>query len=233
MEQGTPFWKKNLNNIFAVLVFSGVTMILVYLIFQGIRIQNPFFENRWIFQMFDVGHEFNLPTFFSGMLFFVLSASALICAMYDKFLQKPKKEWSPWILISAILLFLSLDELIQVHEQLTYHTQYILRGVSGFFYFAWVIPYGIMVAFLSFYLIPFFLNLPRYTQNIILLGAGVFILGALGMEMIGARFYEIGGVYHPGFIVASSVEEIMEIAGQLIAVFGLFGEISRRLDTKE
>jgi len=232
MKLGNSFWKNNLDNLLVILVFFGVIIIFTYLVFQGIANVNPFFENKWIFQMFDVGHEANVPTFFAVLLFIILSASALVCGIYDKFVHAVKKDWFPWIIVSCVLLFLSLDELAQVHEQLTFHTQYILRDVSGLFYFAWVIPYGILVVLFAAYLIPFFLKLPRYTRNIILLGAGVFILGALGAEMISARFYEIGGAYHPGFIIASSVEETMEIMGQLIAMFGLFREVSRRLDNR-
>jgi hypothetical protein len=232
MEQGTLFWKKNLNQVFGVLVFFGVAMILIYLVFQGIRMQNLFFENTWIFRMFDIGHEVNVPTFFSVVLFFILSACALICGMYDRFLQKLKKDWTPWIFISVLLLFLSFDELAQVHEQLTYHTQNVLGGVSGLFYFAWVIPYGIILLLISFYLIPFLLKLSTTTKYTIIGGALVFVLGAIGMEMIGARFYEIGGVYHPGFIIGSSLEEFMEITGLLIAVWGLFQEVHIRLDQK-
>lgn len=226
------FWKDTLSTLFRFLVVSGVLLVSTYLVFQVIRVQNPFFENRWVFQLFDVGLEANAPTFFSVVLFLVLSASAWLCGVFDRYTKKTKKDWIPWMLVSLLLFFFALDELAQVHEQLTYHVQNLF-GTSGFFTFAWVIPYGIIVILLSMYLIPFFLKLPRHTRNAILLGGGLFILGAIGVEMIGARFYAIGGVYHPGFIISSSIEEIMEIAGQLIAVFGLFGEVSRRLDTKE
>jgi hypothetical protein len=223
------FWQKNLRNLFIGLSVTGVLLVLTYLVFQGIRVYYPFFENRWIFQLFDVGREANAPTYFAVLLFIGIAVSAWVCGVFDKWAGKAKKEWIPWIVIAWIVAFLGFDELTQVHEQLTYHTQNLL-GVSGFFHFAWVIPYGVLFFLISLYMIPFLWKLPRQTKYAILGGAVIFVSGAIGVEMIGARFYEIGGVYHPGFIIASSIEEIMEIAGQMVALWGMFGEVSRRLD---
>ena len=126
------------------------------------------------------------------------------------------------------MLFLSLDELTEIHEQLAGPTRELL-GVGGFLFFAWVIPYVLTLFLLTIYFVPFILKLSRKTRLLIFFGAGFFLIGAVGFEMIGARLYEAGASTNINYIVVSSLEELFEIAGALAALKGLFNEVSLRV----
>lgn len=217
------FFKKYIHTTYKALAIFGAAIVGIYILFRLIALQFPFFENRWIFQFFDVGLEANMPTYFSVLIFLIMGIVAWIIGGIEK--SQGNRAW-PWIGTTILLLFLGLDELGEVHEQLTWHTQQLL-DVSGFLAFAWVIPYLIIVALLSIFYIPFLWKL-KY-RAWFFWGAIVFITGAAGVEMIGAYFYDTQGVMSAGFIIASSIEEIMEIAGLLIALGGFIREMNHRL----
>ncbi|MCD8494786.1 MAG: hypothetical protein LRY46_01545 [Candidatus Pacebacteria bacterium] len=208
------FWKKYIDITYRAIAYFGASIIGIYIIFQLIALRSPFFQNRWIFQFFDVGREANVPTYFSVLIFLLMGIAAFVIAGYHQ--ERGMRSW-PWVFLGLLLLFLGLDELGQVHEQLTWHTQNLL-GTGGFLAFAWIIPYGIIVGAMSLYFIPFLWKLSY--GKYLFAGALVFVTGALGVEMIGAYFYDIYGIHHAGFIIASSVEELMEITGLLIALYG-------------
>lgn len=210
--------QKSLNNFIYGLFLTGVCIISIYILFQIIAISNPQFSQTYIFNFFDIGAEVNLPTFFSVLLLVLLSAGTFILGKLHE-----KKDTFIWMSFSALLMFLALDEFAQIHEQFTEMFQHLLSA-DGFLFFAWVIPYGIALIVLSFFYIPFLLKLPKKTKMYLLLGAGIFVLGAIGFEMIGAKLYQPGtpsGMY----IVVSSIEEILEITGLLIALKGVVHSI--------
>jgi hypothetical protein len=216
-------WRENLTQFYKYLVITGAVFVGVYLVFQIVAIGSPFFANRFVFQLFDVGHEANVPTYFSVLLFFILAILSWLIGVFEK---GAGKNILPWVFTMILFLFLGLDELASLHEQLTYHTQKLLN-TSGFLAFAWTIPYLIALAILSIFYIPFIWKL-KYGK-IIFLGAFIFILGAVGFEMVGSYFYDTQGVTSAGFIISSSIEEILEISGLLVAIYALKEELLLRV----
>lgn len=216
------FWEKYIDQGYKALAIFGAFIVGVYIMFQLITLRFPFFENRWIFQFFDVGLEANMPTYFSVLIFLIMGIIAWGIGGLEKI--KGGKVW-PWIFTALLLLFLGLDELGEVHEQLTWHTQQLI-DVGGFLAFAWVIPYLILVAILAIFYLPFLWKLKYHAWFI--WGAIIFITGAAGVEMIGAYYYDTHGVTSAGFIIASSIEEIMEITGLLVALRGFSKEFFYR-----
>lgn len=221
-------WSKILNNIWSRLLILGIGLFLIHVLFQVLAQIYPLFKEGWIFGFFDFGLENNFPTFFSGFLFILMALSAWFCGISDKHNGVSKKSWLPWMFLSAFLLFFSLDEMTEIHEQLAGPTRELLE-VGGFLFFAWVIPYALALLLLAIYFVPFILKLSKKTRFLIFSGAGLFLFGALGLEMVGARLYEAGASASISYGVVSSMEELFEIFGILIALKGLFNEVSLRI----
>lgn len=221
-------WHKILKNIWNILLVLGILLFLIFVLFQFITYTHLSFSGSYIFKLFDVGGEGNIPTFFGGFLFILLAISAWFCGISDKYRGLTKKEYLPWMLLSVLLFFLSIDEFTQIHEQLTDPVRELL-GVGGFLYFAWIIPYVIALLLLALYFIPFILKLSKKTKLLIFIGAGIFVFGAVGFEMIGAYLYDIGANRQIGYIIVSSLEELFEVAGILVALKGLFNEVLLRV----
>ena len=110
---------------------------------------------------FDV--EMSLPTVFSVVILFM--SSALLYVIFN--MHRSTLEGKYWGLLSAIFLFLAFDEWYQIHEPIggyltsTFHT-------SGFFYYAWIIPYGLVTLALAAFYVRFLFRLELKTRLAIL-----------------------------------------------------------------
>jgi hypothetical protein len=92
--------------LIALLVMDGVLGIL-YIVFNG--------HPKWG-TLFNLAAENNLPTWYSSFQFFLAGLSAFYCLV----VVKPTQSTSHWIwgAIGVLMLFLSLDETMEIHEAL-------------------------------------------------------------------------------------------------------------------
>ncbi len=215
-------WEKYLSGFYKYLIWTGALLVGVHIVFQLVAIKYPLFVNKFIFQFFHVGLEANLPTYYSVLLFILLGVIAWTIGALER---EKGNSIIPWIFTMILFLFLGLDELAQIHEQLTEPIK-IFLNTGGFLAFAWVIPYMILFGILAIYYLPFIMRLRN--KRMIILSVIVFISGAVGMEMVGSYFYDTLGQSHLYYIIASSVEEILEISGLLIALYAFKKELVSR-----
>ena len=215
------------KNIKTITLF-GFFVVFMYLLFMLIGSFVPGFGDTELYRLFDIGHEMNVPTFFSAFLFLNLAAISLFLGLKEKGAEVSFKKWLPWVIMGGIFIFLSADEMFEIHERFTYLTQQVIN-VSGFLSFAWVIPYGILAILLGLLFLPFLKSLPKDSRTLMFKAAAVYLIGVIGFEMIGAKGYEIGGPTNNIFIFASSVEEILEISGLIIALWAFSMEAKKKL----
>jgi hypothetical protein len=134
--------------------------------------------------------------------------------------RKDGKSYICWLGLSVIFLFLSIDESLMIHEGIMEKLRTVLN-TSGYLYFAWVIPYGIgLIAFLLAY-IKFLFNLPHKTRLLFIISGFVYVSGAIGLEMIGGRYYELYGDQSLSVVILSTIEEILEMAGTVLFIYAL------------
>src|SRR5262245_59924411 len=96
---------------------------------------------------------------------------------------------------------------------------------AGAFHYAWVIPYGIGTFVFGLAFLRFLLRLPRRTASWFATGGAVFVSGAIGMEMVGGALVEQGGAKGWSYWGEQTVEEVLEMTGVLLFLFGLGGYI--------
>ena len=130
--------RKILNaNIFLILFLLCANVL-------GI-VTKQYFDNKYVYclvTLFDFDYECNIPTLYSSIALIISSALLFLIALNCK---KKKSSYIPWLGLSLIFLFLSIDEINSIHEKLTVPFREML-GASGFLYFTWVIPYGLALA---------------------------------------------------------------------------------------
>ena len=63
-------------------------------------------------------------------------------------------------------------------------------NTSGILFYAWVIPYGIALLILIFLYLKFFISLPAKTRKLFIIAAVVYLLGVIGIELMGGRIDE-------------------------------------------
>ncbi len=168
--------------------------------------------------LFDFDMEKNVPTLFSVCL--LLVNSALFAAVWNAG-RRNKMSSGSWLFLCAVFLFLSIDELSSVHEHLSVALNLTFHA-TGFFYFVWVVPYGIAVLLIAATVMPTIWRLSKQIRFWFVLSAVVYVSGALGLEMVGGKYFETSNTtFDMVYVTITTIEESMEIAGLIILVYAL------------
>jgi len=175
-------------------------------------------DHRGYVDLFDVGIEASLPTLYSVVAIFVSSLLLAVHAMVSK--RMKDGEFGYWLALAAIMLFLGVDEGVTIHEGLTNLLgEYMDR--EGFLYFLWVIPYGIATMVLGLVFLRFLLRLPLRTRSLFLIAGFIFVSGAIGVEVFGAREADLYGTDTITYTVLYTVEEFLEMTGIVVFIYAL------------
>lgn len=177
---------------------------------------------QWFYPLFDFNTEKNIPTLYSSLTL-ICSCILLLCiASIHKRLGSP---YFYWLGLTIVFLFLSIDEIASIHEMLIAPVTKLLH-VSGFFFYAWVIPYGsALILFVIFYL-KFLLSLPRKIMYLFLVSGTTFITGAIGFELLGGRQHNLYGDNNIRYSLFYTCEESFEMLGIAIFIYTLLLYIS-------
>ncbi len=163
--------------------------------------------------LFDFDCEANIPTFYTSLLLITCSALfAMIAYITKKIMNSYYYHWTG---LAFIFLFLSMDESVSLHELLinpvrnAFHT-------SGILFYAWVIPYGLLLIILSFIYIKFFLHFSARERFLFFLAGVIYVSGAFGFELINGYYSEIHGENNIIYTVLVTIEELLEMIGLLV-----------------
>lgn len=152
-------------------------------------------------RMFNLANEKTVPTFFSGG---ILLAGGLCALNAGRLRVYGTRGW--WFGFGAFLIFMSADEVIQIHEKVETWT-----GID------WEEPY----AFVALGAAVVWFNLVRRMENQLRI---LMVCGAIGwMISFGLEDAEYNSLDHrvSGFTAMNTVEELAEMAGSslwLIAI---------------
>ena len=200
----------------AVIVFE---MILVAVFLADGILGEP---SRTFHKLFDLDGEKNIPALFSSAQLFLVGIVFLSMAYQ---LRQPHFS-SPRFLavLGMAFIFLSLDEAISIHEQITkslVHIEWIPRfkGNHGI----WVAPYLLigLVFFLLTYkeLLTMWRNSKR-EMTIMVLGFTIFLLGVVGMDVISFQFLREGDTPPYLYQLEVAIEEFLEMIGISLVLYG-------------
>ena len=179
-------------------------------------------EKRWFVALFDLDGEGTVPSLYAGLSLLLTAGLLAFAGIGERRFARPS---APWTTLSAIFVYLALDEWLGLHEHLVEPMRELFHA-RGYFNFAWIIPFGALTATLGVLYIPFLLRLPKRTRNLFALAGAIFVGGAIGMEMIGGAFIEAGlpRIYYAAEVV---VEESMEMLGIALFIYAIIAHIQR------
>jgi hypothetical protein len=173
--------------------------------------------------LFDFDIEGNIPTLYSAcaMLF---SASLL---WFIARLPQRDRDGSRgyWLGMSFVMAFLAIDEGTMIHEGLSSFLEDYMVA-EGFFYFLWVVPYGLATIVLAAVYLRFLGSLPARTRKLFILAGSLFLGGAIGIEMFGARAADLYGTASISYCVLYTFEEFFEMAGIVLFIYGLLTHVA-------
>ncbi|MCP3919754.1 MAG: hypothetical protein GY711_29825 [bacterium] len=206
---------KRLTTVFALAVLC---VLLAHGVIQTVRFTTGDPRVFGLVAFLSVGADTNIPTFYSA--FAILFCAVLLAAIGLAARKDERTASAYWFGLAAIFVFMSMDEMLMLHE----HLSEPLRSafdLPGYLYYAWVIPYVIGIAvFLAVY-VRFLTSLPRRTAVLFVIAGATFVAGAVGFEMIGGHLYQDKGSDNIAYVAVQTVEEALEMAGIVIFIHAL------------
>ncbi|MGK4006533.1 hypothetical protein WMF31_28190 [Sorangium sp. So ce1036] len=168
--------------------------------------------------LFSLSYEQNVPTWYTSSLLLACSLALAVIAVGARRAGGFVKHW--WGL-SAAFLYISLDEVVEIHEAAS-----SWLDLGGVLYFSWVIPAAIVVAAFAAAYLRFLGHLPRDTRNRFLLSGGIYVTGALVMELPLGYWTEQAGSDNLVYGLIDFVEESMEMLGVNLFLLALLGHLA-------
>ena len=175
--------------------------------------------------LFDI--ESNIPTLFN---FALIAANAALLGLIGLVAFDARDRWRwHWTFLGLLFLVLAYDEAASLHERLTPLGRAIVPS-DGLLFFSWVIFGAAFVMVVGLAYLRFLLALPRRTALLVTLAAVLHVGGAIGMELWGGAFASTHGKENAGFLLIATIEETLEMSGQIVFGYALLRYLALERD---
>ncbi len=199
----------------------SVGIVVINLVYFGIRFGSGQDSVR-VPQFFNLNNEENLPASLSGAMLLTVALLSLAIGLLRR--RRRAGESVLWFVLAAGLFYFCIDELVQIHEKLSDPMRDTF-GLTGVFYFGWVVPaIAALIALLPICVI-FTRRLEPRARSLFMLATFLYLGGAIGVEMFGGFVAESSGFDDPWYVAAATIEESAEIAGILGLMYALLTEL--------
>ena len=175
-------------------------------------------------RLVSVGGENNIPTWYSSSALLLASFLITVIAFAKK--ATDDKYAIHWKALAIIFLCLSIDEAASLHEALG-DVLFRFFPTKGYLYYIWVIPGMIFVLAVVLANVRFLSHLPAKTRYQFLTAGAVFIIGAIGLEMVAASYEDMYDSM--GLAILTAAEEFTEMMGIVIFIYALCSYISSHI----
>jgi len=168
---------------------------------------------------FDLALEPTVPTWWSSFLLLFLGILLALLAHGQS--DRDHRSARALYIGSAIALYFSLDEVATLHESVT-GVFVRFEGIPRFpgDHGVWIFAYGILGLAILAYIVPGLISFAREERAAsvkFLVGAGLFMLGGVGVEIVG---------YFQGKPVL--LAETLEMVGTAVMVWATYGALQGR-----
>lgn len=174
------------------------------------------------------GESNNLPNWYQSSTLLLSSFLLAIVALIKKAEQDINVRY--WTFLSLTFLYLSLDEMVSIHEQLTMPFRSGL-DLHGVFFLSWVIPAIVIVGIFALAYLKFLWRLPVQSRRLFIVAGAIYVTGAVGIEMLNGKYLELHeaqimsatatGQIVFNYALMTAAEEFFEMAGILIFIYAL------------
>jgi len=197
-----------------MLLFINVTNVIA----QYGTLYHNHGEAHELIRLFNVSNEANIPSWFNSTL---LLFNALLLGMIMLARRNAAHSFAGyWGVLAAGFFYLSVDESSSLHENLNEPMVELTRSMGfssgGMLTFAWPIAALAILAIFVWRFVPFMRHLPKRICVSFLISGAIFVSGAVVMEIVGGYMFDTHGYYSKGFVVASTIEEFLEMTGLIV-----------------
>ncbi len=178
-----------------------------------------------LLDIFNLNEEQNIPTWYSSTILLFCGVFLYIISSFKKDCQD--KYYRHWLWLSIIFFYLSLDEAVSIHEELK--IRFFLEKDHILYDDSWIITFSILVPIFIFSYRKFILNLPSKTKKQFIIAGFIYLLGTMGMEIVGSfsqEFYGKASIVHG---TVTTIEEFLEMIGIVIFINTLMSYVSSQI----
>jgi hypothetical protein len=208
----------NRRRIITLLAAATLSLIVLSVASQVYQVMSG--RERYLVDMVNLDREHNIPTLFQTLSVYGISLILLWIGQSEKGADKARGRH--WKVMSFAMFIAATDDILAIHEAFISPIKRLLK-TGGYLHFAWVIPGALTVLILAAYFYRFFNTLPKRTRLLFYISAGVYLLGAVGLEMVGGKLATSVGKGAVSYIVTTQIEEILEMTGVLIFEYAILG----------
>ena len=224
-------------------IHRATKKLLKLLIFIAIVIASLSFLARVLFtfnyigpdllSFFDVDQEKNLPTWYSSVQ---LSVAGILCLLIYLFETHSRKSTVIsrlfWIGLGLIFLFLSLDELAQIHETFDHSG---LLGISKHQrWYVYYIPVTFIFTIIFVYFSKIIFRNKYYILKYFYVGGVIFLAAALCGDMVKEIIFAHKSLSSiPAILtIQTTIEEFMEMIGESICLISILEFLINQMKTE-
>lgn len=172
-----------------VVRFLGATVVCL-IIANMVGVISKYYFGFSRIALFELDREANVPTLYSSVTLLLCASLLAVIGVAKK--RQGKREYLYWLVLALIFLFLSVDETAGLHERMISPLRAALH-TSGILYFAWVVPYGILLLIMTGIYFRFIFSLAVWFRYLIVFAGFLYIAGAFGGELVGGYWTELHG----------------------------------------
>ncbi len=199
--------------VVSIAIFTTIHLTLQYINTEYFNLSyGNFYE---VTNRFDFDDEASIPTWFAQALFLLLA----MLAGLTSYLEKNKRSRWVWTTLSVLAVLGSVDEVSTVHESglQSIHLLFFNENAPTLLANAWVVIVPLVLIIATLFLYFSYKVLPKPTVKLFVIGAVVYISGAVGVDIITSTLLESTAFIEQGVFVA--IEEVSELIGLTIMVF--------------
>ncbi len=217
---------KDARRILKLLILCEAVMVGIYL--GSHLLGNPSYGIR---ATFDLDGEACLPAWFTAVQLFVIGILLLVASRACH-RQGPSPTFLK--LVGAGFIYISADEAAMIHERAQGLLKYLkgLPNING--HGVWVFIYmaiGILILLASRrHLFSLWENF-RQEMSVALVGLGIFLFSAVGLEIISYLFLRSGATPFI-YVLEVALEEFGEMAGVSVMLYGVLQFVLQILQEK-
>lgn len=160
---------------------------------------------EFIRRLADLDSEAAVPTWISTML---MAAAAVLCWTESRLADPGQTRRWAWLGFGFFIL--SIDEVAGLHGSMRGPVRRLLDIDNPLFY-GWVLPAIMVMAVAAVYFYPLIPTLPTKVRRRILIAGTAFVVGAIGLEMVGGVLAQSGMRGGWTYFMVSTIEELVEI----------------------
>jgi hypothetical protein len=207
---------------FIIMGFVWSALVLIYGITQYCHVRLHMEDTRHLVKFFDLDGKANIPQTFQAIGLLAIAFFLFGIARHNRAQNNPLTIY--WKVLAWIFVFLTFDGICGIHNQMhAFHAKNDEeQRKQGVFFFSWTLAYmGLMLPVGIWYL-NFLFKLPRTLAIEILVAGVIYVMGAMGMEMVYGWFRaHYGHVRGSTVAILTTIEESMETLGEMLMLYTL------------